>query len=70
MTTQKHVDKPRSASATEGMDGATEIVPAVPGCEVIEYDELTGQREWSDSLFVQDFTDSMLATKPAPLDAV
>ena len=42
--------------------------PAIAGFEVTEYDELTGQKEWNDSLFVQDFTDSVLATNPAPLD--
>ena len=47
---------------------AKNAVPPVPGCDVIEYDEPTGQQEWSDSLFVQDFTDSVLATTPATLD--
>lgn len=49
-------------------DAAKDAAPPVPGCEVVEYDEPTGQQEWSDSLFVQDFTDSVLATTPAALD--
>ena len=42
--------------------------PAILGCEVTEYDALTGQREWNDSVFVQEFTDSVLGTTPMPLD--
>jgi hypothetical protein len=63
MTGTPEVDSP----AAKPCLAAPNTVPQVPGCEVIEYDEPTGQQEWSDSLFVQDFTDSVLATNPAPL---
>ena len=36
-------------------------------CEVIEYDPESGDAAWQDSMYVQDFTDSVLQTIPAPL---
>jgi len=38
-------------------------------CEVVEYDAQNGQTQWDDAVFVQDFTDSVLATSPAPLNS-
>jgi len=35
-------------------------------CEVIEYDNVTGMQQWNDSIYIQDFEDSVL-TAPAPL---
>lgn len=58
---------PTAWPADETSCAQVDIAPSMPGCEVIEYDELSGQQEWSDSVFVQDFTDSVLATNPAPL---
>ena len=31
-------------------------------CEVIEYDSVVGMAQWEDSLFVQDFEDSVINT--------
>lgn len=72
MNTQKHTKKLWDAQLVDGLTGGAadtpeDVVPAVRGCEVIEYDELTGEQEWSDTLLVQDFTDSVLSTTPAPL---
>jgi hypothetical protein len=39
---------------------------AMPDCEVKEFVGLEGWKAWEDSLFVQDFEDS-LVTAPAPL---
>lgn len=36
------------------------LAPAIPGCEVIEYEENEGQKEWADSVFLQEFIDSVL----------
>lgn len=36
-------------------------------CEVVEYDAENGQAQWDDSVFVQDFTDSVLSTSHVPL---
>ena len=35
-------------------------------CEVTEFDALLGWEQWNDSIFVQDFEDSVL-TQPIPL---
>ena len=35
-------------------------------CEVTEYDSVTGMEQWNDSMFMQDFEDSVL-TMPADL---
>jgi hypothetical protein len=37
------------------------------GLEVVEFDEEAGESEWADSVFVRDFTDSILETKPSQL---
>ena len=36
------------------------LAPTIPGCEVIEYEENEGQKEWADSVFLQEFIDSVL----------
>ena len=38
-------------------------------CEVTEYDVATGMQQWNDSVYIQDFEDSVL-TAPAPLYVV
>jgi hypothetical protein len=38
-----------------------------PGLEVVEFSEEEGETEWADSVFVQDFTDSILETTPSEL---
>ena len=50
-------------------DQANELVrpPMKADCEVIEFDPESGDAAWKDSVYVQDFTDSVLQTLPAPL---
>ena len=40
--------------------------PPTSECEVIEFDAEEGWQQWQDSVFVQDFEDSVLSA-PAPL---
>jgi hypothetical protein len=73
MNIQKQIDISLDVVTVDGQAGAVahaakDRVFTLCGCEVIEYDERTGQQEWADSLFVRDFTDSALATTPAPLE--
>jgi hypothetical protein len=65
MTLQKQLAQSMVAKDSPAEEHSTS---QVPGCEVIEFDELSGQQKWLDSVFVQDFTDSVLATTPVPLD--
>jgi hypothetical protein len=37
------------------------------GLEVVEFEGEAGEAEWADSVFVRDFTDSILETKPSQL---
>lgn len=40
---------------------------STPDCQVVEFDDKTGQKKWSEAVFVQDFTDSVLDTLPGEL---
>lgn len=53
----------RAIDLSAGSDNAP--VPSAV-CEVTEYDSVTGMEQWNDSVFMQDFEDSVL-TAPAAL---
>lgn len=59
--------KPKVASRSVNLSVVTDDAP-VPSaaCEVTEYDSVTGMEQWDDSVFMQDFEDSVL-TAPAPI---
>ena len=59
--------EPRSVNLTASLDAVSEVVPK-PECQVMEFDERTGDKKWKDALYVQEFTDSVLDTRPAELE--
>ncbi len=63
----KRVFKPQVQVRSVNLGIAEEpVTPPSAECEVIEYDSVTGWEQWKDSVFMQDFEDSIL-TAPAPL---
>ena len=63
----KRLYKPNVASRSVNLSVVPDDAP-VPSAawEVTEYDSVTGMEQWNDSVFLQDFEDSVL-TAPAPL---
>jgi hypothetical protein len=64
----KRIFKPQATQvAVQVKITRDEVQPgSVPDCEVKEFEGLDGWKAWEDSLFVQDFEDSLI-TAPAPL---
>jgi hypothetical protein len=57
----KRLYKPNVASRTVNLNTDENITPSPSAeCEVTEYDNVTGMEQWSDSVFMQDFEDSVV----------
>lgn len=61
----KRLYKPKLPSRTVSVSIADPAVLQSATCEVIEYDSVAGIEQWNDSVFIQDFEDSVL-TAPVP----
>jgi hypothetical protein len=64
----KQADSHNSLTRTVNLSLATFEVPeGKEDCEITEYDDVTGWKKWQDSVFVQEFEDSViLAMASAP----
>jgi hypothetical protein len=63
----KRLYKPNVPSRTVDLNADANGTPGPSAeCEVTEYDSETGMEQWNDSVFMQDFEDSVV-TVPAAL---